>query len=133
MSIFASPRFLRNVMLADAASCLATGALQLAFTATLAELLHLPAPLLLETGLFLVAYAALAAFVGTRDPVPRGWVRLFAIGNFAWALGCVLLLAAGLAPTAFGVAWVLAQLACVAVLAELQWMGVRRAPVAGWA
>jgi hypothetical protein len=30
MSIFASPRFLRLVMWADAASCAATGALQLA-------------------------------------------------------------------------------------------------------
>ncbi|MBA2676167.1 hypothetical protein [Ramlibacter sp.] len=134
MSIFASPRFLRNVMLADAASCLATGALQLAFTGTLAELLHLPAPLLMESGIFLVAYAAVAAFVGLREPVPRGLVRLFAIGNFGWAIGCVLLLAmGGFAPTALGTAWVLAQLACVAVLGELQWMGLRRAPVVGWA
>ena len=134
MSIFASPRFLRNVMLADAASCLATGALQLAFTGTLAQLLHLPAPLLVETGIFLVAYAAAAAFVGMRDPVPRGWVRLFAIGNFGWAIGCVLLLSfGGFAPSALGIAWVLAQAACVVVLAELQWMGVRQAPVVGWA
>jgi hypothetical protein len=49
MSVFSSPRFLRNVMLADAASCLATGALQAAFAAPLAQLLHLSAPLLTGT------------------------------------------------------------------------------------
>jgi hypothetical protein len=134
MSIFASPRFLRNVMLADAASCLATGALQLGFTAPLAQLLNLPAPLLAATGAFMLVYALAAAFVGTRQPVPPGFVRLFAVGNFGWAAGCVALLAAGgFAPTALGVAWVLAQAVTVVVLAELQWMGVRHAPVPGWA
>ena len=43
MSIFASPRFLRNVLLADSASCLAPGALQLAFTQFPARDLSLPA------------------------------------------------------------------------------------------
>ena len=127
MSIFASPRFLRNVLLADAASCLATGALQLAFTGPLASLLRLPPQLLVGTGMFLVAYAAFVAFVGTRQPIPRGWVWLFIAGNLGWAVGCVALLASGiLAPSTLGTAWVIAQAATVAVLAELQWTGLRR-------
>jgi hypothetical protein len=134
MSIFASPRFLRHVMLADAASCLATGALQVAFTQPLSQLLALPAPLLAATGWFMLAYAAAAAWVGTRLPVPRSLVAVFAAGNLGWAVGCVALLAAGgLQPTGLGYAWVLAQAVTVAVLAELQWTGMRRYPVTGWA
>jgi hypothetical protein len=134
MSIFASPRFLRNVLFADAASCLATGALQLGFTSQLAQLLNLPAMLLTGTGAFLLVYAATVAFVASRDPLPRPLVWMFVIGNLGWAVACVALLASGwLQPTGLGMAWVLAQAACVAVLAELQWTGLRRAPVAGWA
>jgi hypothetical protein len=49
-------------------------------------------------------------------------------------LACIALLAAGgLAPSALGIAYVLMQAATVVVLAELQWMGIRRAPQHGWA
>lgn len=134
MSILASPRFLRNVLFADAASCLGTGVLQLAFTDALARLLNLPAPLLTGTGVFLLVYAAAVALVATREPLPRPVVWLLVAGNLGWALGCIALLASGmLAPTGLGMAWVLAQAATVAVLAELQWMGLRRTPVVGWA
>jgi hypothetical protein len=134
MSITSSPNALRNVLLADALSCLATGALQLAFTDALASLLRLPSPLLVATGWFLLAYGAAVAFIATRSPVPRGFVWLFMVGNAGWAVGCVGLLVSGLvAPTALGVAWVAAQAVTVAVLAELQWMGLRRRAIAAWA
>ncbi|MEO5672256.1 MAG: hypothetical protein ABIR26_16330 [Ramlibacter sp.] len=134
MSIFTSPRFLRNVLLADSASCVATGVLQLMFTEALARLLHLPAALLVGTGWFLLAYAAFVGFIATREPVPRGWVWLLVAGNLGWALGCLALLASGaIAPTALGIAWIAAQAVTVAVLAELQWTGLRRSPVVGWA
>jgi hypothetical protein len=134
MALFSSPRFLRNVLLADALSCLATGALQLAFTDALASLLRLPPPLLLATGWFLLAYAAVVAFVATRDPVPRGFVWLFLAGNAGWAAGCIALLVSGaVTPTGWGTAWVLAQALTVGLLADLQWMGLRRRAIAGWA
>ncbi len=134
MSIFASPRFLRNVLWADAASCFGSGGLQLLGGAALAHLLNLPQALLTATGLFMLVYAAAAAWTATRDSVPRGLVGLFAVGNALWALGCIALLAAGgLQPTAWGTAWVVMQAVTVAVLAELQWTGLRRLPVAGWA
>jgi hypothetical protein len=133
MSIFSSPQFLRNVLIADAASCVATGALQLAFTNSLAQVLKLPAPLLTGTGWFLLAYAATVAFIATRKPIPRPLVWLLVIGNFGWAIGCGALLASGfVSPSTLGVAWVAAQAITVVVLAELQWMGLRRTPVAGW-
>jgi hypothetical protein len=134
MSIFESPRFLRNVLVADCISCVASGALQVAFTNTLADLTRLPAPLLQATGWFLLAYAAVVGFVATRDPVPRGFVWVFVAGNFAWAAACAaLLVARPVSPTLLGEAWVVAQGLCVVVLAELQWMGLRRAQPVGWA
>jgi hypothetical protein len=134
MSICSSPRVRRNVLFADAASCLVTGALQLLFTAALADLLHLPGSLLAATGLFLVAYGALVAYVATRDPLPRALVWLFVAGNAGWAVACAVLLAGRVfQPTLLGEVWVLAQAATVLVLAELQWTGLRRQVVPGWA
>lgn len=127
MSVFASPRFLPNVMWADAASCAATGALQVAFTGALARLTGLPAALLMGTGVFLLAYAAAAAFMASRSTPPRTLIGLVVVGNFGWAVACAVLLVGGAFPvTALGTAWVIAQAVTVVVLAELQWTGLRR-------
>jgi hypothetical protein len=113
-------------MALDAASCAATGALQLLFTGALARLTGLSAPLLLGTGIFLLAYAAAAAWMASREQPPRRLIGLVVAGNFGWAAGCVALLALeGAAISALGWAWVLAQALTVVVLAELQWMGLR--------
>lgn len=129
MSIFSSPRFLRNVLLADAASGLAGGVLQLAFTDALAQRTNLPVELLLGTGWFLLAYAAFAAYVGTRVPVPRSVVWLLVVGNLAWGVACVVLLLSGaVQPSAWGIAYVVLQAVGVTIMAELQWFGLRHAP-----
>jgi hypothetical protein len=134
MSMFESPRFLRNVLFADAASCLATGGAQTMFAHSLAQLLNLPAGLLQATGLFLLAYATVVTFIATRDPIPRGFVWIFVAGNFAWAAACAALLVAHpLAPTLLGEAWIALQAVTVVVLAELQWTGLRRTRPIGWA
>jgi len=126
MSIFASSRFLPRVMAADALSCAATGALQLGLTDTLARLTGLPTALLTGTGVFLLAYAALAAWMARRPVPPRRLIGLVVVGNLAWAAGGVALLASGLvAHTVLGAAWVLVQGVVVIVLAQLQWMGLR--------
>ena len=135
-SLFASPRFLSRVMWADAASCAATGALQVGFTDALARLTGLPGGLLVGTGLFLLAYAAAAAAMARRATPPRTLIALVAVGNFGWAAACAALLASGVfAVTALGVAWVIAQAVTVVLLAEAQWMGLRatRQPRAGLA
>jgi len=134
MSAFtSSPRFLSRVMWADAVSCAGSGALQLAFTAAMARLTGLPADLLLGTGVFLLVYAAAAAWIATRSVPPRTLIGLVVVGNFGWAAGCVALLASGVvAVTMPGMAWVALQALTVVVLAELQWLGLRRArPAAG--
>ena len=122
-----STRYLRIVLAADAASCIASGALQLAATDALAQLFALPRALLLESGLFLVAYGLVVAVVAMRARIPRALVALFALGNLGWAAGCAGLLASGLVqPAAPGVGWVLVQAVTVVVLAVLQvrwWSG----------
>ncbi|RYF82245.1 MAG: hypothetical protein EOO29_07730 [Comamonadaceae bacterium] len=125
-SVLASPRFLPRVMALDAASCAATGAAQLAFTDALARLTGLPVGLLVGTGVFLLLYAAAAAWIARLQPVMRTLIGLVAVGNFGWAVGCVALLASGLyAVSALGMAWVLAQAVTVVLLGEAQWMGLR--------
>ena len=90
--------------------------------------------MLVGTGWFLLAYAAVVAFIALRDPLPRPLVWLMVAGNLGWAAACVLLLAGGwIAPTGWGQAWILVQAATVAVLAELQWTGLRRIRPAAWA
>lgn len=127
-SFISSPNFLRHVLRADALSCLACGLLQVVFTGTMAQLLGLPQALLAYTGEFLLVYAAVVAFISTREPLPRPLVWGLVAGNLAWALGCVLLLLSGrVAPSLLGTAYVVVQALTVAVLAELQFFGLRRA------
>lgn len=131
-AITSSPTWLPRVLALDAASCVLVGAAQLLFTDALARLTGLPAGLLMGTGLFLLAYAALAAVLARRRPVPRTLVGWIALGNFAWALGCVALLASGIYPvTGLGMAWVLAQAVTVLLLAEAQWLGLRASRARG--
>lgn len=134
ISFMSSPNFLRNVLRADALSCVACGVLQVVFTGQMAQLLGLPEALLAYTGEFLLVYAAVVAFVSTRDPLPRPLVWVLMAGNLGWAIACVLLLVSGrLAPSMLGTAYVVAQALTVAVLAELQFFGLRRsAPHPAW-
>lgn len=129
MSLLRSPSFLRHVMLADAAVSGASGALHLAATAALVPVLGLPGRLLEGTGWFYLAYACACVAVAVRQPVPVGWVRLFALGNGLFGLACVGLLAsAAVAPTALGTAYVLVQALGVWLLGGLQALGARGGP-----
>lgn len=134
ISFMSSPNFLRNVLRADALSCVACGVLQVVFTGQMAQLLGLPEALLAYTGEFLLVYAAAVAFVSTRDPLPRPLVWVLLAGNLGWAIACALLLVSGrVAPSMLGMAYVVAQALTVAVLAELQFFGLRRsAPQPAW-
>jgi hypothetical protein len=124
--ILTSPRFLSRVMALDAASCLLTGAIQCAATAPLSALTGLPSALLGYSGLFLLVYAAAAAWIATRAVPPRVLIALVAIGNLGWALGCLALLAGGrLQPPALGAAWLGLQAVVVLALAAAQWAGLR--------
>ena len=125
-SMFSSPIFIRRVLQLDAASCIATGALQVVAAPALAGLFGLPQSLLLGTGLFLLVYAAAVLWLSLRRSIRRGGVGVVMGGNLLWAIGCGWLLASGpVAVTTLGQLWVLAQALVVVVLAQLQWSGLR--------
>ncbi|MDR6662756.1 hypothetical protein J2W51_005349 [Tardiphaga robiniae] len=107
-------------------------ALLLTFAAgLLAPLLHLPEALLLESGLFLIAYAALVGWLGTRATMPKLLVLVIIVGNALWTLGSIGLLFSGaVTPNLLGQIFVAAQAIAVGVFAELQYIGLRRSAAA---
>jgi len=117
--------YLRRVLYADTATCIATGALLTLDAAPLSPLLGLPAALLLYSGLSLFPIAAFMLWVATRRDIPRPGAWLVVIGNAAWVIGSVAVLA-GLSPTTLGYAFVIAQAVVVALLAELEYAGLRK-------
>jgi hypothetical protein len=122
-----SPHFLRNVLRADALSCIACGLLQVVFSDPMVDLLNLPRTLVVYSGEFLLAYGVLVAWLSTRTPVPRPLVGLLIAGNLGWAITCAVLLFGGsFAPSALGMVYVAMQALTVVVLAELQYFGLRR-------
>ena len=118
---------LRRALLADAVFS-GTSAVVLTLGAgALAPVLNLPDALLRETGLFLIFYAALVGWLGTRQTLPKAVVWFVVAGNAAWTLLSIALLFSGLvAPNLLGEIFVAAQAIATGVFAELQYIGLRR-------
>jgi hypothetical protein len=119
--------FLRRALLADAVFS-GVSALLLTFGAgAFAKLLNLPEALLLETGLFLIAYAAFVGWLGTRQSTLKALVLLVIVGNAAWTLASIALLFSGaVSPNLLGQIFVVAQAIATGVFAELQYIGMRK-------
>ncbi len=119
--------FLSRALLADAVFS-GGSAVSLALGAgLLAPFLNLPEVLLRETGLFLIAYAALAGWLGTRTSMPKVLVLIVIAGNAAWTLASIALLFSGaVSPNLLGEVAVVAQAIATGVFAELQYIGLRR-------
>jgi hypothetical protein len=119
--------FLRRAIQADAVFS-GVSALLLTFAGgALAPWLNLPEALLRETGLFLIAYAALVGWLGTRQSMPKPLVVIVISGNAAWTLASIALLFSGaVTPNLLGEAFVAIQAIAVGALAELQYVGLRR-------
>lgn len=119
--------FLRRVLGVDAASCVAMGLLLCLGSDLLAELLALPRMLLEYAGLSLFPIAGFIAWVATPSHLSRSSVWIVIIGNLLWVLGSVLLLITDLvSPNLIGYVFIIAQAVTVAVLAELEYIGLRR-------
>ena len=119
--------FLRRAILADAVFS-GVSALLLTFGAgALVPWLDLPEALLRETGLFLIAYAALVGWLGTRQSMPKAMVVVVIAGNAAWTIASIGLLFSGaVTPNLLGEAAVAIQAIAVGAFAELQYIGLRR-------
>lgn len=123
---------LRRALLADGVASGLSGALLAFDAAPLSELFGLSPALLSSAGVFSLAYAVVVAWMGTRDRLWRPAVWAVIVGNAAWALGSIELLLST-HPTTLGQAYVVAQAVLVAVLAELQFIGLRRSTAASHA
>lgn len=123
--------FLRNVLKADAAFSAVGAVLMAAGAPIVAPLTGLPPTLLIGAGLALVPWVALLVYIVRLPGVSRlVMIDVIAV-NALWAAVSVGLLVSGMiAPNALGVAFVLAQALVVAVFAELQFIGMRRAQTA---
>jgi hypothetical protein len=87
----------------------------------------LPVGLLRWSGIILILFAAFVARLGTRDRTQRPLVFVAVACNALWALDSVLLLFTGwVEPTAVGEAFVIVQAVVSAVIAELEFVGLRR-------
>lgn len=127
MSSDQSSTFLRRALLLDAVASGATGLLMIAGAGLAEGMLGLPAALLRGAGLVLVPYVAFVIYTGTRETISRPAVWAIIVANVLWAAASALLLLAGwVAPTALGYAFVITQAVVVALLGELQYMGLRR-------
>ena len=119
--------FLRRALLADTVFSGAGAVIFSLGAGELAPLFNLPEALLRETGLFLIAYAALVGWLGTRQTMPKMWAAIVVAGNVAWTLASfALLFSALVSPNLLGEILVAAQAVATGVFAELQYMGLRR-------
>jgi hypothetical protein len=123
--------YLRRALTIDAAMTAATALLLVLAAGMLARLLSVPEALLRYAGVALVPFVAYVAFVARRREVPRASVIAIIALNVAWVGASVwLLLGDRIQPNAFGYAFIIAQAIAVALFAEVQYVGLRRATTA---
>ena len=129
MSPIHSNNTLQNVLLLDAATCIAAGALMAFGSDFVAGLTAIPAPLLTWAGLILFPCAALMIFAGLQASPSRPIVWLIVLGNIGWVIASLGVFAF-IAPNALGTIFILAQAVVVAVLALLEHNALQRSDVA---
>ena len=127
MQLFRTSTFLRWVLLADAATCVATGLLLMLGSGVLERLLGLPTGLMRYTGISLLPFAAFLLYLATREHPPQPVVWAVIVLNVLWTADSLLLLLTGwVAPTELGYTFVIAQALGVGVFAGLEYFGLKR-------
>lgn len=123
--------FLRTVIGLDAAACGVMGAAFAFDAGWLAGPLGLSPALMQPVGLFLVGYAALLAWLASRPALPRAVVWSLVGFNLLWAVESIALVALDWAqPTTLGLAVVVGQALAAVVVADLQYLSMKRARAA---
>lgn len=123
--------FLRNVLMLDALVSGAAAILMMAGGSLLGPLLELPSSLMFWAGLALVPWVAMLVATARRSEVSRMIMIDIVAINALWVVASFGLLVSGaVSPNLFGIAFVAAQALAVALFAELQFVGLRRATAA---
>jgi hypothetical protein len=130
MIIIRSAPLLRHVLWLDALSCASLGLLMALAASALSQVLALPADLLRSSGWMLMPVAMGLAGLASREQLPRVLVWAVIVLNSLWVVqSCALLLTDWVAPNAGGYVFVLGQAALTALLAELEYRGLRGSEV----
>jgi hypothetical protein len=128
MSTVAMSTFLRRVLTADALISAAAGLVMVAGAGVLHEWLQLPPSLLRVAGIALFPWAACLMWLARKPAVPRAAVWAVIVLNLVWIADSVwVAVGGGYAPNGLGQAFIGLQALVVAVLAELEFTGLRRA------
>jgi len=131
MQLFRTSTFLRWVLFADAATCVATGLLMMLGSGVLEQFLGLPAGLSRYAGVSLLPFAALLVYLATRENLSPPVVWAVIVLNALWTVDSILLLLSGwIEPTGLGSAFVIFQAFGVAIFAALEYLGLRKSAVA---
>ncbi|MCY1454154.1 hypothetical protein D9M71_711990 [compost metagenome] len=118
---------LRRALQADALASGAMGLLLALAAGPLEELLGLPRALLVGAGIGLLPFALALGWLANRESVRRGWIWAVLAINTVWVIDSLSLLALGwVEPTLLGKVFVIGQAVAVALLAELEFFGLRR-------
>jgi len=118
---------LKYALIGDAVASGGTGLLMVAGAGFLSGMLGLPVLLLSYAGAFLLPYAAVVAFVGTREPIRPRAVWPIIILNILWvADSFALLISQTPSPTLPGVVFVIFQATVVLAFAIAQIIGLRQ-------
>lgn len=129
--MFRTSTFLRWVLFTDAATCVATGLLMTIGSTALEQFLGLPTELLRYAGLSLLPFAAFLLYLASRETFSRSMMWAVILLNAVWTADSILLLLTGwVAPTELGFVFVVAQALGVAMLAGLEYFGLRKAATA---
>jgi len=115
------------VLLADAATCVATGLLMVLGSSVLEQFLELPAELSRFAGVSLLPFAALLIYLATRENLSPPVVWAVIVINALWTVDSLLLLLSGwIEPTGLGNTFVIFQAFGVAMFAALEYFGLRK-------
>jgi cytochrome bd-type quinol oxidase subunit 2 len=121
MSASPSSKFLKTVLIVDAATCLGFGILLVAGARLLAGWLGLPVDLLFYAGVILFPCAALMTITGRQKTPNAGLVWLIILGNFGWAIASIgILILPTITPNTLGYAFVIVQAVTVSALAVFE-------------
>jgi len=131
MQLFRTSTFLRRVLFADAATCLAAGLLMTLGSGQLEQFLGLPVELLRYAGISLFPFTAFLVYLATRENISPTVVWTVIVLNALWTADSFLLLMSGwVAPTELGYIIVTAQALGVAMFAVLEYFGLRKSATA---
>ncbi|HEY0628650.1 MAG TPA: hypothetical protein VGD23_04915 [Sphingomicrobium sp.] len=121
-----TPLFLKRVLLMDAASCLAMGALLLIAAGALSGLFGIDRSILLLAGAILIPSGLFMTWTALRAPIAPALVSIIILGNILWVGESFLLLGQISGVTAIGQAFIVVQALGVAGITALETLGIFR-------